>query len=44
MERYESMNKLAVPEVENEVAKEPYVVLLDIDGHAEARGEQGRVV
>lgn len=34
----------AVPEVEDEVAEEPDVVLLDIDGRAKARGERRGVV
>jgi hypothetical protein len=34
----------AVPEVEDEVAQETDVVLLDVDGRAQARGERGGIV
>ena len=34
----------AVPEVENEIAEEADVVLFDIDGRAEARGEGSGIV
>ena len=41
---HERVLSSAVPEVEDEVAEEPDVVLLYIDGRAEARGERCGVV
>ena len=41
---HERVLSSAVPEVENKVAEEPDVVLLDIDGRAEARSERCGVV
>lgn len=41
---HEGILPAAVPEVEDEVAEEAHVVLLDVDGRAEARGERGGVV
>ena len=41
---HERVLPAAVPEVEDEVAQEAHVVLLDVDGRAEARGERGGVV
>jgi hypothetical protein len=41
---HESVLAAAVPEVEDEVAEETDVVLLDVDGRAEARRERGGIV
>lgn len=41
---HEGVLAAAVPEVEDEVAEEADVVLLDVDGRAETRGERGGVV
>ena len=41
---HERVLPAAVPEVEDEVAQETDVVLLDVDGRAEARGERGGIV
>jgi hypothetical protein len=41
---HERVLTAAVPEVEDEVAQEAHVVLLDVDGRAEARGERGGIV
>jgi hypothetical protein len=41
---HERVLATAVPEVEDEVAQEANVVLLDVDCRAEARGERGGVV
>ena len=41
---HERVLPAAVPEVEDEVAQEADVVLLDVDGRAEARGERGGIV
>ena len=41
---HERVLSSAVPEVEDEVAEEPDVVLLDVDGRAEARGKRCGVV
>ena len=41
---HEGILTAAVPEVENEIAEEADVVLLDVDGRAEARGEGSGIV
>ena len=41
---HECVLPAAVPKVEDEVAQETDVVLLDVDGCAEARGERGGIV
>ena len=41
---HEGILTAAVPEVEYEIAEEANVVLFDIDGRAEARGERGGIV
>jgi hypothetical protein len=41
---HEGVLAAAVPEVEDEVAQETDVVLLDVDGRAEARCERGGIV
>ena len=41
---HEGVLAAAVPEVEDKVAQEAHVVLLDVDCRAEARGERGGVI
>ena len=41
---HERVLPAAIPEVEDEVAEEPDVVLLNVDGRAEARRERSGVV